>query len=260
MTQVNQVIRPEEIDELLKSSSRTVTLLELFAEHGGELTVGEISNHMKIPQSSASSLIKSLTDSGYLIRHKNNRKISVSPRLGFLGAMSAQHAPSICSITKKAADISAELSETVIVAMRNGVYSQYIYIHRALHQSSHEHVTLGSLRPLVCSATGWAMLLDANNDEVSKLIRVTRATVEDSHWLKSAKDALGAIKETKTNGFAFSQGPSKLGTAGIAVPLQILGDQRSFSIGVASNTANLTQKKDAIVSCLLGLSFPAPHN
>lgn len=250
LTEIDQVIRPEEIEELLKSSSRTITLLELLAELGSELTVGEISDRMNIPQSSTSSLIKSLTESGYLVRNRNNRKISASPRLGFLGLMASNHSPVTSKIIKKAEDISIAVSETVIVAMRNSIYSQYIYIHRAPNQKSHEHVALGSLRPLVCSATGWAMLLQKSENEISKLIRTTSATIEDPHWLQSTQTAATAIQTAKTNRYAFSQGPSKSGTAGIAIPLQALEHSGTFSLGVAGNEIDLIAKKEDIIAYL----------
>lgn len=250
MKKVDQVLRPEEIEELLKSSFRTTTLLEVFTDLIEGLTIGDICKLMNIPQSSASSLVKSLLETGFLIRDDQNRKYFLTPRLGLMGqSASAQHSD-LMEVAKHAVEISLKIDETTVIAMRNGIYSQYIYIHRDSTQDHDDHVSLGSLRPMVCSATGWAMLSSESDYEIAKLIRSTNAKVVDPHWINTAKSALDSVHLSRKNGYAFSKGPSKNGTAGIAVSLSGVRELGSYSLGVAGREEDLVKKEDHIVLAL----------
>jgi len=62
----DQAIRPNDKEELIKSSVRTTDLFELLASAEKPVTIREIVDELNIPQSSVSSLVKSLLDSGFL--------------------------------------------------------------------------------------------------------------------------------------------------------------------------------------------------
>lgn len=253
MTKIDQALRPDVVEGLLKSSFRTTVLFELLANKEKLLTLGEISDFLKIPQSSASALVKSLLDTGYLQKDESRKGYNLSARLPFLGASMRDAFPELPKLTMLANNIKGEIGETIIITMRNRLFSQYVYVSRVAGQKADEHVVLGSMRPLVCSATGWAMLMQTDDDEIGKLIRSTCATITDPYWIKTARQASASIKTTKENGFAFSKGPSKKGTAGIAFPLKIAGNMSSSSIGVAGREKDLIAKKDYIIALLSNL-------
>lgn len=250
MSKIDKILSPDDVEELLKSSFRTTALFELLANKAEFVTIGDITQNLNIPQSSASMLVKSLLDTGYLQKDPTHKKYQLSVRLAFLGASTLHNFPKLPELTEQVQQLRDVIGETIVVAMRNGLYSQYVFVSRIEGQNIDEHVTLGSMRPLVCSATGWAMLINADEDEIGKLVRTTCAEVDDPYWVETAKHAPVSIEETKQHGFAVSQGPSRKGTAGIAFPLNLGGHQEQFSIGVAGTEQDLVDKKHIIISNL----------
>ena len=71
----------------------------------------------------------------------------------------------------------------------------------------------------------------------------------------SAKTAQSSISIAKEKGYAFLQGPSEKGTAGIAFPLEVNGSESVFSIAVAGRKDDLLEKQDKIVSSIKTVLF-----
>ena len=247
MLKTDQTLRPDEVDELLKSSFRTTALFELLAKSEKALTIGDISANMQIPQSSASSLVKSLLDTGYVQKNQASNTYHLSARLAFLGATSLPSFPDVPKLLQKIDELKFEIEETIVVAMRRGLHSLYIYVNPIRGQDVDKHVVLGSMRPLLCSATGRAMLMNAE-DDLGKLVRTTCAEVHDPYWIQSAKGAPEAIAEARSNGYAFYRGPSGEGTSGLAYPLNLKGIMGPASIGIAAREQDIINKKDLIIS------------
>ena len=99
MTKIDQTLRPEDVEELLKSSFRTTALFELFANKEVPLMLGEITESLRIPQSSASALVKSLLDTGYLRKNERQKGYQLSARLSFLGASTLHSFPKLPKLT-----------------------------------------------------------------------------------------------------------------------------------------------------------------
>ena len=255
MSKIDQVLRLDDVEEVLKSSFRTTALLELLASRHEFLTIGDITNALKIPQSSASALVKSLADTGYLRKDETHKKYQLSTRLAFLGASTLHSFPDLQSFTEKAVDLKEKLGETIVIATSIGIYSQYVFVSRIEGQDIGEHVMVGSMRPLMCSATGWAMLMQTDEEDIGKLMRATYAEVTDPYWIKTAKTAQTSISIAKEKGYAFSQGPSEEGTAGIAFPLEVNGSENVFSIAAAGRKDDLLKKQDKIVSYIKSVLF-----
>lgn len=243
------MLRLDETDAILKSSFRTMALFEYFADIRKPASIGDISANLNIPQSSASALVKSLCESGYL--HKSqSRHYAPTLRLSMLcGWMEPQPAltPQLQQMMQS---LSQRFNETFVLAMRNGIYSQYIMV-ESISTAIRQHVETGSLRPLLCASTGWAILSRDRDEDIDKLIRRTRSETENSFWRETAKMAPEHIALTRQNGYAFSEGPDAKGTAGIAISLPAHDPHYSFALAAAGATQAVSAKKNAIAAALL---------
>lgn len=249
----DKTIRPDEKRDLLKSSFRTTDLFELLAGAEQPVTIGEISYYLKIPQSSASNLVKSLLESGFLQKGEAARSYMLSPRLPLLGLKYLERFPNIGKLRDQVASVAESVDETTVLAMRNGLYSQYIYIKRKRPQIADKHVSLGSLRPLACSATGWAMMTVLSEAEIGKVIRATQLNISDKHWEHNLKIAQSHIQAAKENGYAFSRASQYSNTSGIAkfIPQS---DSEAFAICVAGPEERLKEKEIVIAEALGSLT------
>jgi len=246
------MLRLDETDAILKSSFRTMALFEYFADVRAPVTIGDISANLNIPQSSASALVKSLVESGYLTRTQTNRHYTPTLRLPMLGGWMDREPVMLPPLVTIMQTLCSQFAETFVLAMRNGIYSQYIMVESG-SGTIRQHVETGSLRPLLCASTGWAMLSRDSDDDIGKLIRRTRSETENSYWRKTAQTAPQHIALTRQNGFAFSEGPDAKGTAGIAIPLPSGEPHYSLALAAAGTTEAIGQKKDAIAAALLDI-------
>jgi len=252
-TNFDKAIRPDEKQDLLKSSFRTTDLFELLVGSEQPVTIGEISQQLNIPQSSSSSLVKSLMESGFLQKDEASRGYMLSPRLPLLGLKYLERFPTIGKLRDQVAGLAEAVDETTVLAMRNGLYSQYIYIKRKSPQIVDKHVSLGSLRPLACSATGWAMMTVLSEEEIGKVIRATHLNISDKHWEHNLKIAESHIQAARDKGYAFSRASQYSNTAGIAkfIPQS---DSGSFAICIAGPEKRLVEKETDIAEALHALT------
>ena len=252
-TKFDNAIRPVEKRDLLKSSFRTTDLFEFLVGSEQPVTIGEISHQLKIPQSSASGLVKSLLESGFVQKSDASRGYMLSPRLPLLGLKYLERFPNIGRLRDQVAGLAETVDETTVLAMRNGLYSQYIYIKRKNPQNVDKHVSLGSLRPLACSATGWAIMTALSEEEIGKVIRATDLNISDMHWQHNLKIAKSHIQVAKEKGYAFSRASRYSNTAGIAkfVPQSI---SAPFAICVAGPEERLIEKETVIAEALHSLT------
>lgn len=245
------MLRLNETDVILKSSFRTMALFEYFADVQSPVSIGDISANLNIPQSSASALVKSLVESGYVIK-TSSRHYAPTLRLPMLCSWMDREAKILPQLIQTMQELCVQFEETFVVAMRNGIYSQYIFV-ESMPGTIRQHVATGSLRPLLCASTGWAILANDSDEDIGKLIRRTRCETDNSFWRKTAKMAPGHIALTRENGFAFSEGPDAKGTAGISISLPSHDSSFSFALAAAGTTHSIGQKKDAIAGALLDM-------
>lgn len=254
-----QALRLDDAENMLKSSFRTMALFEFFADVKRPASIGEIADNLNMPQSSASALTKSLQDSGYLERDMDSRAFYPTLRIAFLGDWLIRMAGLPDGFADNLARLSETIGETVFLAMRNGIYSQYIYTH---HRDGpvREHVETGSVRPLVCSATGYAMLVGDTDDDIGKLVRRTIHEVENNFWKETAGAAVDGVRETRAKGYAIAVGPSYESTGGIAVPLPSRGVRRHLCVGVGGPAEVIRERAHEIAPVLRGFVAGLPRS
>ena len=254
-----RALRLDDAENMLKSSFRTMALFEFFADIQRPASIGEIAENLHMPQSSASALTKSLQDSGYLERDLESRAFYPTLRLAFLGDWLLKQAGLPEGFADNLARLSEEVGETVFLAMRNGIYSQYIYTH---HRSGpvREHVETGSVRPLVCSATGYAMLVGDTDGDIGKLVRRTQHEVDNPFWRETASGAVDGVRATRAKGYAIAVGPSYKSTGGIAVPLPSRGVRRHLCVGVGGPAEVVREREAEIAPVIRGFVAGLPRS
>ena len=115
-------------DYNVKSATRALEIIELFASHRQPLTVTEISNALSIPQSSSSVLLHSLSSAGFITRDRKTRKYVPSIRSVFLGNWIHDALFSDGSLLAALDALSHAAQATVRLGVRNSVYVRYVHV------------------------------------------------------------------------------------------------------------------------------------
>lgn len=202
----------------VKSAGRVLQVFEFFDEIQRDARVAEIAERLSFPQSSTSILLKCLVELGYLDYLTETRSFLPSPRVTLIGAWLDKGPIRDGSIIRMVEEISQRTGDTVIVAARHGIYSQYIYVMQA-RSAMRFHVPQGSRRLAVWSATGFALLAGANEQMVRALCTRTNAEAPEGQARVDFNACWERIETTRQAGYYFSEGLVTPGAGSIAMPL-----------------------------------------
>lgn len=226
-------------------------VLELFDEIQRDARVAEVSERLALPQSSTSILLKCLVDLGYLDYHADSRSFLPSPRVTLLGAWLDKGPVRDGSLIRMVEEVSQRTSDTVIIAARHGIYSQYIHVTQA-RSPMRFHVPQGSRRLVTWSGTGFALLVNASDDAVRALSVRTNAEAPPGQAKVSFAKCWENVQSVVKNGYFFSRGLVTPGAGSIAMPLpnEIDLHDRPLAIAISGPLAEFTRREDEIVATM----------
>ena len=237
----------------IKSSERTLALFEYYSREQRPLTIKELAEGLEMPQSSTSVLAQSLVELGYLEKDESLRTYYPTLRISLLGTWMRRQHRRAGQLPTLLSEVSKQTGESTILAMRNGIYSQYLIAHPG-RTPSRARVESGMLYPLACCATGWCLLTLESKRNIDKIVRRTASEAKEDYWKQSAKSARENVIQTERRGYAFSNGETVPGLGAIAVLLPSIPGAYAMAAGVGGRIQRIEQKKDLILDALTELS------
>ena len=235
----------------VKSAGRVLRILEFFDEIQRDARVAEIAERLSFPQSSTSILLNCLVDLGFMDYLPESRSFLPSPRVTLLGTWLDKGPVRNGSLIRMLEEISQKTGDTVIIAARNGIFSQYIHVLQA-RSAMRFHVPHGTRRLVVWSATGFALLTRSTDSEIRALCTRTNAEAAAGQPRVDINQVLENIQQTRRDGYFFSTGLVTPGAGSIAVPLpdSIDGRSRALTVAVSGILDNIAQREKDIVELL----------
>ncbi|MGI4795073.1 MAG: IclR family transcriptional regulator [Janthinobacterium lividum] len=204
----------------VKSAARVLQIFELFDTMRAPLKVGEIAARLDLPQSSTSALLRSLVGLGYLAADPVARTFVPTARIGLLGSWCVTDPMRSGAVHRLMDELSQATGQTIILAGRNGIYTQYFHVVQAT-RPLRMYVPVGSLRMLVWSTAGFVMMRDMPEAEVRSLVRRTNAEAAPSQARVEITEVLARIAQARTAEYGFSRALVTPGTGMICVRLPI---------------------------------------
>jgi DNA-binding IclR family transcriptional regulator len=235
----------------VKSAGRVLQVFEFFDEIQRDARVAEIAERLAFPQSSASILLKCLVDLGYMDYLPETRSFLPSPRVTLIGAWLHKGPVRDGSLIRMVEEISQRTGDTVIIAARHGIYSQYIYVMQA-RGATRFHVPPGSRRLVASSATGFALLVASTESAVRALCTRTNAEAPEGQARVDFNQSWAGIQLVREKGYFFSKGLVTPGGGSIALPLPNGVDvhERPLAVAVSGLLDDFIRREGAIVELM----------
>jgi len=208
---------------VVKSAGRVLQILEYFDDVQRAATVVEVAQALGYPQSSASTLLRSLVTLGYLYYSPSGRSYGPTTRVRLLGSWINPPLFEEAKILRLVSDLNAVTGETIVLAVRNGLHAQYIHVAQAT-TSLRLHLTPGTLRPLAASGAGWVLLTTLPAAEVAKLVRRINAEAPPATAKVDLAGLQARLDDIRMRGHAFSNSTV---TPGGAILAMLLPDELS---------------------------------
>lgn len=235
---------------VIKSAKRVLELFEYFAECRRPLTVGDVTKGLDYPQSSVSSLLKSLTRLGYLDYDRHKRLYTPTLRVALFGGWIHDQVYSESTLSEVVDGLYRRSGgHTVLIGMQNDVFVQYIHLVQAPAPQIPWYIKPGSLRPLCRSAAGRVLLSLKTDVEVQHLLWRINAEEEVTNRM-TVRDLLHELNLIRVHGAAFTLGTVNPQTGVIAVQLPTPRGQPPMAIGIGAPVPVMEQRKDDFLRLL----------
>ncbi len=237
------------MEHAVKSARRVLEILELFAEDHVPMTVMDVVNKLRIPQSSTSQLLSSLQMLGYLRYDPQSRTFLPTLRVMLLGASVQDEIFGHGRVLALLESLRREFSLSVIIGMQQGIYVRYILTLCVTGPGAPAFRT-GVLRPICRVAVGKALLSRQSDAEVGLIVRSANAHEADQARRVPLASVLADIHRCREQGWVESHGSSVRGKDVIAALLPRLPNQPDLAIGLGGTEFDVARQRLPIVARL----------
>lgn len=226
------------VDRPVKSSARTLDVLELLAGFPDGLTLTSLSQNLGIPVSSLHNIVATMTRRGYLLRDPASRSYRVGSKLNQL-SMLARGQPDLLSVADPfLRSLSHLTGESTSLSILEG--DTIVFVNRYLSRELVQVVNpIGTRVPAHATASGKVMLAYLSEDEFGRtypsdrLAKTTPATIGTRTELKQA------LIQIRSQGYAYNKEESAPGVWALASCIHGRGCEPVGALSVAVPVSRL---------------------
>lgn len=233
----------------VKSASRAFEVLELFADLRRPLRLNEIHTALGYPQSSTTTLLKSMVMSGYLNYSRHSRTYLPTTQVSALGNWLTGHIVADPAYRDLVEGLQRITDETVGLATENDLYIQYVLF----REPSHDFKSVpreGVMRPMIDSAAGLALLSQMKDRQIEKIFRYSHYYRMGEGEAHSLDHLMQDIRWIRQIGYAHHENRPDPGLSAIAMPLGQTMYGVRLAIGVGGLVDRIAKAKSDIVRAM----------
>ena len=238
-------------DKMVKSAVRVLDIFEAFEAEQCALTISELVELLQIPQSSMSTLIKSLVARGFVEYEAETRRYRPSVRLAFVGNWALGSTDVIAKIHTLSQRLYDEAGETVIIGAENGLYCQYLSLVLSQHTlrfSLHP----GMKRPIHRSGLGIMLLTLKQDAEIGRMVRRYNAElIDETEKRSSPSEVLKMVEQARQQGWFLSTNLVVSGGGSLATLLRLPRAQSTLAIGFGGVSNKINERADELREILM---------
>ncbi|HET8915433.1 MAG TPA: IclR family transcriptional regulator [Propionibacteriaceae bacterium] len=229
----------------VQSVERAFELLEIMANSGGSMALGELAARAELPQPTIHRLVRTLLVMGY-VRQLENRRYALGPKLIRLGESAAQligawSRPHLTELVERT-------GESANMAVLDNDMAVYVAQVPSPH-SMRMFTEVGRRVHLHCTGVGKALLMQLPNDSVHALLKRAGMPASNENSYTTADALIRDIELSRTRGYAVDEGEQEIGVRCFAVPVPDAPTLTAISI--SGPAARLTLKSATKVTPLL---------
>lgn len=245
-----RISQPMDSSATVKSAARTMQILEFFDDVRCEASVMSIAEALGYPQSSTSALLRSLVTLGYIHYNPGNRTYITSTRVALLGNWISPHFIAEGTVMQMMRELSDKTGDTIVLAQRNQMYTQYIHVIQAT-SPARLHITLGTVRPLAYSGTGYAILSTLSTQDVTRIVTRYNAELHTEERRVGVRAVLEKLEEVRRKGYVFTQGFQTPGGGMIAASIPQPQGKLPLALGIAGIVEVMKSREEELATALL---------
>lgn len=211
-------------------------ILEQLERHG-PCSVTELASRADVPKATAYYHVETLVHNGYVAETDAGYDLGLRTlELGGQARLSNALTPVVES---SIANLASEANELAVFAVREGDSAVVLDLHRPTGVSDHVDVTLGSHRPLYCTATGKALLAGLPDERFEEVLENLELDAHTSETITSASALRDHLSTVRSQGIAYDRGEYDTDVHAVAAPIRGGERTRSGAIGLVGPSSRL---------------------
>jgi len=246
------------LQPLVKSSDRTLAILELLTTDPAGLTLTEVQQKLGLPKSSTYTLLSTMTARGFL-EQDGSRRFRIGIRLWQAGKAYLAAADLEATAVPYMETVRDAVNETVQLATLDGTDNVYVGKVDSDQQLRLES-RVGVRLPAYATGIGKALLTMLDDDEITARFADVEFVRYTPQTITTVPRLLATVREARGRGYAEDHGEYTPGVFCIAMPILDAKPERltamSVSIPEARKTpALITRTIDSLRSATQQLSL-----
>lgn len=241
----------------VKSAQRVLEVFEFFSERQEAATVMDVARGLGYPQSSTSSLMRSLLHLGYLSYDRHTRQYMPTLRIVLMGTWIQETMYSDGNLMRIMQDLHRQTGETIILGMQNDIHAQYIHSIQG-GEMLRLYVRAGTLRPLARCSIGKMLLAVKPEKEVRSLVARINATEESSENRVDLAELLRDLERCRRDGYSVTNGNVTQGAGVVSVLLPEGTGPSPMALGIGAPLQRLRNKKREFITLLQDVVHASP--
>jgi len=246
---------------------RALAMLEAVAQVSDGLSNAEISRKLNIPKSSASYILRTLENQGYLTRDAESGKYRVGLKIlslsrGALGGLDVRGValPIMRHLTR-------ETGLTCHLAVLDG--PEAVYIEKVEPEGFIRMDTwVGRRMKVHATSVGKAIVAYIPEDQLEEILRKSGMEKRTPKTITTLPRLLKELEKVRTQGFAVDDEENNLGARCVGAPIFDERGSIEASLGLSGTTQQVSPQtmprilealKDAARHISMGMGYRAPH-
>lgn len=237
-------------DNTLSSVTKALRVLKIFNSSTPVWRVGEIAQKLDLSKSTASRIVQTLVDEGFLIKDRNSPGYRLGSATLALGGHFVGESELYQEVAPVLNRLVLETGESAHIAIKNNRYVLYLNKQIGPYYSDIQTQT-GSNNPVHATSSGKVLLAHSDEDTID-IILGGELEAFTEHTLTNPIKIRKQLEEIRQKGYAYSEGELTEGNYSIAAPVFNFEGEIVCAVTIVGPLARLTAKnKDRFIRLLL---------
>ena len=202
----------------VKALEKSLLILEILANSGGEIDLSTLTRHTQIPKSTLLRLLNTLKNHNFVLQDSQSRRFRLGWALIHLGKAAEQSFNLIQIVHPFMDDLASQTGETVSLVLLDGDHA--IYVDQVVSSSIiRGHPPIGTPLHLHCTASGKVLLGAFSSQEFESFIGRTQLVKKTEKSIVNPLVLQEEIRRIQKQGYAFDDEETEIGGRCVAAPV-----------------------------------------
>jgi DNA-binding IclR family transcriptional regulator len=202
----------------VKALEKSLLILEILANSGGEIDLSTLNRHTQIPKSTLLRLLNTLKNHNFVLQDSQSRRFRLGWALIHLGKAAEQSFNLIQIVHPFMEDLASQTGETVSLVLLDGDHA--IYVDQVVSSSIiRGHPPIGTPLHLHCTASGKVLLGAFSSQEFESFIGRTQLVKKTEKSIVNPLVLQEEIRRIQKQGYAFDDEETEIGGRCVAAPV-----------------------------------------